>query len=85
MKIPLDMQDFQGKYPPTIPRPSLIDAIRTVLGRSRVVAFPRRVSAEFVQTDSLNYFDLEDPLSLARLEVPMIALRDRAGLVVIDS
>lgn len=38
----------------------------------------------FVPADSVNYFDLEDPLSLARLDEPATALRDLAGLVVID-
>ena len=38
----------------------------------------------FVPAGSLNYFDLEDPVSLARLEQPMTALRDLQGLVVID-
>ena len=33
---------------------------------------------------SLNYLDLEDPISLARLDEPMTALRDLRGLVVID-
>jgi hypothetical protein len=74
-----------------IPRPSLLDAIQSALGRSRVVALlgPRQcgkttLARRFVPTDSLNYFDLEDPLSLARLEEPMTALRDLTGLVVID-
>ena len=31
-----------------------------------------------------NYFDLEDPFSLARLDQPMTALQDLQGLVVID-
>jgi predicted AAA+ superfamily ATPase len=34
--------------------------------------------------DSINYFDLEDPTGLARLEEPMTALKDLKGLVVID-
>ena len=38
----------------------------------------------FVPPGSLNYFDLEDPVSLARLEQPMTALRELRGLVVID-
>jgi hypothetical protein len=37
-----------------------------------------------VQPDSLNYFDLEDPVSLARLEEPMTALRALRSLVVMD-
>lgn len=34
--------------------------------------------------DSPNYFDLEEPGSLARLEEPMTALDPLTGLVVID-
>jgi len=34
--------------------------------------------------DSLNYFDLEDPFSLSRLDEPMTALRGLSGLIVID-
>jgi len=42
------------------------------------------LARQFVPPDSLNYFDLEDPASLARLDEPMTALRDLEGLVVID-
>jgi predicted AAA+ superfamily ATPase len=42
------------------------------------------LARQFVPPDSLNYFDLEDLTSLARLEEPMTALRDLRGLVVID-
>ena len=34
--------------------------------------------------DSPNYFDLEDPVSLARLDQRLTALRDLTGIVVID-
>lgn len=37
-----------------------------------------------VPADSLNYFDLEDPESLARLSEPYLALRPLKGIVVID-
>jgi len=37
-----------------------------------------------VPSDSKNYFDLEDPVTLARLEEPMTALAPLSGLVVID-
>lgn len=66
-------------------------AIRTALERSRIVALlgPRQcgkttLARQFVSPESLNYFDLEDPLSLARLDEPMTALRSLKGLVVID-
>src|SRR5206468_6372377 len=65
--------------------------IRTALDRSQVVALigPRQcgkttLAREFVSPYSLNYFDLEDPVSLARLDEPMTALRELRGLVVID-
>ncbi len=74
-----------------IERPSYITDIRTALRRSRIVALigPRQsgkttLAQVFVPPDSVNYFDLEDPVSLIRLEEPMTALRDLAGLVVID-
>ncbi len=67
------------------------NAIVTALERSRVVALlgPRQcgkttLARKFVPTDSAAYFDLEDPMSLARLDEPMTALRDLSGLVVID-
>ena len=66
-------------------------AIRTALKRSRVVGLlgPRQcgkttLAREFVQPDSLNYFDLESPASLARLSEPETALRPLKGLIVID-
>jgi hypothetical protein len=37
-----------------------------------------------VASDSPNYFDLENPIGLARLAQPMTALQDLKGLVVID-
>ena len=42
------------------------------------------LAREFVEEESVNYFDLEDPASLARLDEPMTALRPLRGLVVID-
>jgi len=74
-----------------INRPAILNAIQQALERSRVVALigPRQsgkttLAREFVPGDSLNYFDLEDPVSLARLEEPMTALRGLRGLIVID-
>jgi len=61
------------------------------LARSRVVALvgPRQcgkttIAREFVAVDSANYFDLEDPVSLARLEEPKTAMEGLQGLIVID-
>lgn len=65
--------------------------VRAALCRSRVVALlgPRQcgkttLAREFVPAGSENYFDLEDPSSLARLAKPELALRPLKGLVVID-
>lgn len=74
-----------------IKRPSLTRHLRAALGRSRVVGLigPRQcgkttLARGFVSVDSLNYFDLEDPASLARLSEPQTALAGLKGLVVID-
>ena len=65
--------------------------VRAALRRSRVVALlgPRQcgkttLAREIVPPDSLNYFDLEDPRSLARLSEPDTALRSLKKWVVID-
>jgi predicted AAA+ superfamily ATPase len=65
--------------------------IETALLRSRItlVIGPRQcgkttLARQFVPSDSANYFDLEDPVSLARLEEPMTALAPLTGLIVID-
>jgi len=42
------------------------------------------LTRHLVPTDSLNYFDLEDPQSLARLNEPDTALRPLKKLIVID-
>jgi uncharacterized protein len=74
-----------------IERTSDLLLVRSALRRSRVVALlgPRQcgkttLARQFVAPDSLNYFDLEDPQSLARLSEPDTALRPLKGLVVID-
>ena len=65
--------------------------LETALSRSRITLLigPRQcgkttIARQFVPSDSANYFDLEDPVSLARLEEPMTALAPLTGLVVID-
>jgi len=65
--------------------------VTRALGRSPVVAIvgPRQcgkttLARQLVSADSANYFDLEDPVSLARLDQQKAALRDLAGTVVID-
>ena len=72
-------------------RSQIQHSVQVALARSRVVALvgPRQcgkttIAREFVAVDSVNYFDLEDPVSLARLEEPKTALEGLRGLVVID-
>ena len=67
------------------------ECLSEALHRSRIVALigPRQcgkttLAQEFLSPDHLNYFDLEDPTSLARLEEPKLALESLKGLVVID-
>jgi uncharacterized protein len=74
-----------------INRPIDIALVRAALKRSRVVAIlgPRQcgkttLARHFVSANSLNYFDLEDSRSLARLSEPDLALRPLTKLVVID-
>jgi predicted AAA+ superfamily ATPase len=74
-----------------INRAHLTRTIQRKLEANRVVALigPRQcgkttLAREFVSPGSVNYFDLEDPLSLALLDQPMTALQDLTGLVVID-
>ncbi|MBN1317199.1 MAG: ATP-binding protein [Anaerolineales bacterium] len=74
-----------------IPRQKILDTIHTALARNPVVVLtgPRQcgkttLAREFVSEDSINYFDLEDPVSLVRLDEPMTALGPLRGLVVID-
>ncbi|MFA5908838.1 MAG: ATP-binding protein [Vicinamibacterales bacterium] len=66
-------------------------AVTLALRRGRVVALigPRQsgkttLARTLVGVRSPNYFDLEDPRSLARLAEPMTALSSLRGLVVID-
>jgi uncharacterized protein len=74
-----------------IQRPAEIALVRDGLRRSRIVALvgPRQsgkttLARRFVAPDALNYFDLEDPVSLARLGEPDTVLRPLRKLVVID-
>ncbi|MEZ4267038.1 MAG: ATP-binding protein [Myxococcota bacterium] len=74
-----------------LPRSGLEAEIAAALERAPIVVLigPRQsgkttLARGFVREDSLNYFDLEDPVSLARLNEPMTALGSLQGLVVID-
>ena len=75
---------------PLIPRAAQV-LVEQALRRSPVVAVvgPRQcgkttLARQLVPPDSPNYFDLEDPVSLARLDQRSTALRGLAGVVVID-
>lgn len=72
-------------------RHGLDERVRQALRRSRAVALvgPRQtgkttLARQFLGPEHPNYFDLEDPLSAARLAEPMSALSGLQGLVVID-
>jgi len=74
-----------------IDREGILSTLNTAIKRSKVVVLsgPRQcgkttLAREFLSEESVNYFDLEDPASLARLDEPMTALRPLKGLVVID-
>jgi hypothetical protein len=72
-------------------RPRLQARIARALKRARVVGLigPRQsgkttLARQIVSAGSVNYFDLENPASLARLAQPMTALEELRGIVVID-
>ncbi|MBC9868638.1 MAG: DUF4143 domain-containing protein [Opitutae bacterium] len=74
-----------------INRKIALGRLETALERSRVVLLsgPRQcgkttLARELLSEESINYFDLEDPVSLARLEEPLTALQRLEGLVVIN-
>ena len=74
-----------------IKRAHILSELNNALARSRVVVLvgPRQsgkttLARQLLEENSVNYFDLEDPASLARLDEPMTALRPLKGLVVID-
>ena len=74
-----------------IKRPYYIERIKKALSRSKAVALlgPRQcgkttLARKFVDIDSPNYFDLEDPANLVALSNPKSVLDHLQGLVVID-
>jgi predicted AAA+ superfamily ATPase len=74
-----------------IDRPALAAAVAAALRRSRIVALigPRQVgkttlARTFLPLDAPTYLDLEQPETEALLANPMLALRERRGLVVLD-
>lgn len=74
-----------------IQRSVQLQRLQTALRRNPVVVLvgPRQcgkttLARELIDVHSANYFDLEEPASLARLDEPMTALEPLQGLVVID-
>ncbi len=72
-------------------RPQLLDRLRTGLRASPAVALlgPRQcgkttLARQLAGTSKSTYFDLENPVDLARLSEPMTALEQLRGLIVID-
>lgn len=73
-----------------IDRPELVGTVRRALRESpvAVLAGPRQCGkttlAGVVAGGSAEVFDLENPVDMARLEAPLLALEPLRGLVVID-
>ncbi len=74
-----------------IARQDILASIQTTLARAPVAVLtgPRQcgkttLARQLLPEDSASYFDLEDPVSLTRLDEPMTALGPLEGLVVID-
>ena len=74
-----------------IKRENLVLRLQKALRRSRAVMLlgPRQcgkttMARELVDITSANYFDLEDPENIRRLDNPKTALAELKGLVVID-
>lgn len=74
-----------------IRRRKLLAQVRTALRRSPVVCIvgPRQcgkttLARQLLPARARNYFDLENPVALQRLQEPMTALSALTGLVVID-
>ncbi|MCL5612099.1 MAG: ATP-binding protein [Chloroflexi bacterium] len=74
-----------------IKRTLLLQETKDALNRNRVVALigarqcgKTTLARQIVSSDSPNYFDLENPVSLIRLDQPMTALQDLHGTIIID-
>lgn len=72
-------------------REGILESLKNALARSRVVVLvgPHQcgkttLARQFLDPESPNYFDLEDPVAVTRLDEPMTALGGLQGLVVID-
>ncbi len=74
-----------------IPRPDLVARVRRALRTNPVVTLlgPRQcgkttLARQLTSTGVAHYFDLEDPVTEARLAEPMTALAPLRGLVILD-
>jgi predicted AAA+ superfamily ATPase len=83
--------EFHGISQAVIERSGILSRLRAALERARIVLLcgPRQcgkttLARELLSEESVNYFDLEDPAGLARLDEPMTALGSLTGLIVID-
>lgn len=75
----------------SVARRAILERIQEALARAPVTILtgPRQsgkttLARQLLAEDSANYFDLEDSVSLARLDEPKTALESLQGLVVID-
>lgn len=91
MKKLLYKSAFHGIINVMIERKKLKREVQKALNRSRAVVLlgPRQcgkttLAQELVDSNSVNYFDLEDPEHVRRLDNPKTALAPLKGLVVID-
>lgn len=89
--IKLDFHGVSAKLVNMTDRTTLENRIRTALGRSRgvVLSGPRQagkstLAQRFLARASPNYFDLEYPPHLQRLDQAALTLEPLQGLVVID-
>ncbi len=74
-----------------IKRPGILKKVKFALNRGRVVALlgPRQcgkttLARSLLPADSMNYFDLEDPVSTGRLAEPKNVLSSLKGTIIID-
>lgn len=96
MKIEPQLLNFHEKPMPDIQRIDFINKMEAAFKVNPVVAIlgPRQcgkttVAREYakqqhIDIPAMNFFDLENPNDLARLEAPQLALENLEGLIVID-
>lgn len=75
----------------TSPQRAALARVQTALARAPVVVLtgPRQIgkttlARQLLSEDSPQYFDLEDPVALTRLDEPLTALEGLQGLIVLD-